>query len=448
MKRWIICFLCVFVLLILSGCAEKYEPLRICVDVNYERGGGEPVEAIVERFMEHVVDLGGPKDYVVEVIPNFGSERESALTRIRTEIMSGEGPDIFISECSSRTCTNDYESLFSIPEKAMINGLFLPIDKYIADAQFTQWDKLTPQVMASGRDAYGQQIIPLSYTFPITVFRESDVSIKPGEDTVWQSMIGGNNIELMAAGTWFHPTCEDFSRFADDYIDYTFGTVADYENEILTFSEDELASRIEEILLLRNMYVNSIQEQVPAHYQVSMHIDFDNKSNAGAYIDAGRYVSPFQDINANEKKTFIPIYSDNGGTSAEITHFAAINSNTKRAKDAFFVLDVLLSLEVQQYSDLYQFILCGLHSIPMHSELFTEELQTHYVTKWYFTDENYEEFCRVREQISNVRFDNALTYELDILYSACEEAYYAEDMETFKQKVNDSYRRMEIMLRE
>ena len=54
-----------------SGCAEKgAEPLRICVDVEYIRKyNGESSETVFQRFLEHVQDLGGTEEMILEVLP-------------------------------------------------------------------------------------------------------------------------------------------------------------------------------------------------------------------------------------------------------------------------------------------------------------------------------------------------------------------------------------------
>ncbi len=47
----------------------------------------------------------------------------------------------------------------------MENRLFLPLDDYIEKAEYMEWDKFLPVIMDAGKNAEGQQIIPLSYTF-------------------------------------------------------------------------------------------------------------------------------------------------------------------------------------------------------------------------------------------------------------------------------------------
>lgn len=96
--------------------------------------------------------------------------------------MSGSGPDVFIMRCDEKASWHTEQALFQIPEQAIESGLFLPLDDYIENAQFIEWDKLTPIVMEAGRNEEGQLILPLTYNIPITFFRAPDVSHTPSKE--------------------------------------------------------------------------------------------------------------------------------------------------------------------------------------------------------------------------------------------------------------------------
>lgn len=80
--------------LMLPGCGEKSAaPLRVCVDV-----GGPNTSVSFDNLLKTIADYGGPKDVEVEYVPQEGGDRESAIKRLKTELMSGAGPDLFIVE--------------------------------------------------------------------------------------------------------------------------------------------------------------------------------------------------------------------------------------------------------------------------------------------------------------------------------------------------------------
>ena len=146
---------------------------------------------------------------VLEILPppqdweghSNGTARGAALTRLRTEIMSGEGPDVFLMRYTpySGIDGNDYENtdfLFRYPEKAMETGLFLPLDEYIENnAELAEWDKLTQPVLDAGRNEEGLQIIPLNYTFPLLGYPKSEWEHIPDKKYTWNDML--ENPELL-----------------------------------------------------------------------------------------------------------------------------------------------------------------------------------------------------------------------------------------------------------
>lgn len=100
---------------------EEADPnaLRICLEAGTELAQNDSDIRVLETLLASGLRMaGGPENIVFDSIPYSGSEREIALDRIRTDIMAGEGPDVFIM-------TGRYtDTLFPVPEKAMQEGLF------------------------------------------------------------------------------------------------------------------------------------------------------------------------------------------------------------------------------------------------------------------------------------------------------------------------------------
>ena len=148
---------------IFTGCAVEPGPLRICVDLSF----GGPIEAGIDKMFYDIFGVLQSYEkigeYEVEYIPAEGPERETALDRIRTEIMSRKGPDVFILSCIREDFVNAHqEALFPSPEKAMESDLFLPLDEYIENnAAYGEWDQFTEKILDAGKNKEGQQIIPI-----------------------------------------------------------------------------------------------------------------------------------------------------------------------------------------------------------------------------------------------------------------------------------------------
>ena len=146
MKKFILMTLTIaLALLPLSACGGGEEPpkedapatLNVCVDLR--RVGG----TAVSDMLLSVPGSGKEFTLLMETIPAEGSERENSMQRVRTEILAGKGPDIFL--CDAAQLLYDDGVLFPFPRQVMENRIFLPMDDYIGKAQYMEWDKLLPQ---------------------------------------------------------------------------------------------------------------------------------------------------------------------------------------------------------------------------------------------------------------------------------------------------------------
>lgn len=127
------------------------------------------------KFLETVP--GNDQEFHVEIDvlpPDIGDgQRDQRMQRVRTEVMAGKGPDIFICDGYNTIITDFREvggemgngSLFGFPTQAMKNRLFLPLDSYMENAQFMEFDQMNPMVMAAGRNEEGQQLLPMTFDY-------------------------------------------------------------------------------------------------------------------------------------------------------------------------------------------------------------------------------------------------------------------------------------------
>ncbi len=467
MIKKLIAFLMVLVLICLTACGgetsvkhtedvlvygevETKDPLRICVDLqnfatSHSSSGYEAMNELISELK--VADL---EDVVVEYIPSpyvfednkleiDNSARASAIDRVRVEIMSGGGPDVFLA-----TYMKDFgdengpdfdrtDSLFKYPRKAMENGLFLPLDEYIENnTKYTEWDKLTQPVLEAGRNEEGQQIIPLSYTFPVLAYPKSEWEHIPDKKYTWSDMLTNPelvpfSLDLANCNSEFRgyssgPDGESTSRSNAAYINNIMGVYADFETEKLNFTEEELLARVNEILALK---LSDSYESVDAAGEVYAGIELADSS----------FHLPM---------TFLPLYNVNGGITAEIEAFAAVNRNTKRPEDAFRVIDLLLSKNFPQYRKFYRDLI-SLNSIPMHEGIFNESTPI-YGRSYKMTAENFEAFSKVREQITEANFTSEGTYMLDRMLSRCSDAWYYK--ESVEDIVHEYYTDLERRVRE
>ena len=367
-----------------SSAGPSGEPLRLCADFGVGKtltpDGGQ--EAAVKRFLQSVADRGGPTDIEIEMIPSEGSERQTALNRIRVELMSGKGPDIFLCNCGYLGFTTDQQALFQFPEQAMKRGMFLQLDDYIENAQFMEWEKLTPAVMDAGKTEDGQYLLPLSYSFPLTIFLSDDVQPYPAS-TTWAQVAQGDDPVLNASAA---PLLDNtFVVFGNetDYFSYTWKELADYDSETLLISEEEALKRAEEFFdLQENGEITSYPHfrGIMDRMLLNPNVMYSHEMNELR-----------QGITYTDDLTMVPLYCDQGGAVAAIHTFAGINAATERPEDAFFVLDVLFLESLHKNLSLY--------------DIWTfEEMTVHEGVNFGQLENVQSAFAEARSQLTSARF--------------------------------------------
>ncbi len=465
LKKRILTCLLVFVLLFLTACSstgkcaddilvygdtKSRDPLRICVDLVH---GGSPDTEVMDDFLYRLENTAGISDVIIEYIPSQytsgwgikedNSIRATAMDRIRAEIMAGGGPDVFIMQYHSYVDREldgaiNYDKtncLFKYPEKAMENGLFLPLDELIENnTVLTEWDKLTQPVLEAGRNEEGQQIVPLNYQMPLLCYPKSVWEHIPDKKYTWNDMLTnpellpysldmanfGQTAELMGS------TETVFTEGSLMGLGLLFGDIADYENEEMTVTEEEIVNTVEQILSLeqKDSYEDIEQAEEIEIGEVDMSSEHFNKP-----------------------MTFLPLYNMDGGVTVEIEKYAAVNRNTKRPEDAFKVIDLLMNKNFQQTSFLYNRLICPGYSMPLHEELFQESTPVGGMNR-YMLDSNFAAFSKVREQITDAYFQSEGSKILKDVLSQCRSRNSNESDKTVEEIVHETYRDLERRVRE
>lgn len=380
--------------LCLSGCGKKDTgPLRICVDLGYNAD----LSAIFENMLGTVADYDGPEDVEVEYIPADGADRESMIKHLKTELMSGSGPDLFLVD----TYIKNDVPMFPIPEQMLERRVFLPLDEYIENAQFAQWDRMTSIVMEAGRGSEGQMLVPMSYTVPLTCYRAGDYQHIISAGLTWQDMMNDDSGMFRQCGYFFRPGTRDC------YTSSVFTRLADYGEEELLFTQDELFSLLEQKLRLEGEFNAGAWDGLPKCYQRPMSLDFSPIRFEVGYTSS-------ETLSGGTPMIMVPMYNQDGGVTAKIANFAAINRNSKRPGDAFFVLDFLMGREAMRYSEVYKYITYyDLLSIPMDEDMGTGELSFQHNAP--LAPENLDQFRQVRDSITYAGFSNILDKYFDRL---------------------------------
>jgi hypothetical protein len=111
--------------------------------------------------------------------------RETMLTQLRTQVMAGKGPDLFIMASDPNV-----QALFQDPEKTMRGGAFCDVLPLFRQAEISMDDFIAP-VMAAGQVNGKQYIVPLFYQVLGVV--TNDTTRKIVGDDAFKSIDGALN---------------------------------------------------------------------------------------------------------------------------------------------------------------------------------------------------------------------------------------------------------------
>ena len=433
-----------------SGASEvsesgEQEPLRVFVDIEYsscilspalreylnkyEETSTKNGRKLHNSFETVIKNLGGPK-LELEFPPDDASKREPYLTNLRTEILAGKGPDVFVcatgwhyrQDPDDPAGDGEMYPLFNFPHSVMKRNIFLSLDEYIPDFQFTQWDNLTPVVMDAGKYKDTQYILPMAYTVPMTVFKKSDFEHTPTKDMTWDEMLESGP-ELKAAASVMNSS--------SGYMSCALMPLSAPDKDELTFTEEELLDFMTE-RAAANQESRS-NDSLPPFFDTALSVDFNDE-----------FALP-EGFTTDDELTFVPLYSRAGGVSAAITSFAAVNANTRSPQAAVFLVDYLLGEECQR-SPVYAYHTLR-NSIPVMEGLMQNDNPVSMEDKsaWSLSPENYDTLCALRGSITHVEFCTPLDLEISRLpYSI----WGPDNQKSPEALVHDAYMRMNMMLAE
>lgn len=313
-----------------EGDITQLTQIHICVDT---------LSSQTSSSLEKQLQLlpGNGKDFlpILETVPSTGAERDTTLTRIRTELMAGKGPDVFI--CSGDIAVADGTPLFPFPQQSMRNRLFLPLDSYIENAQYMEWDHLLPGVMEGGRSPDGDiQILPMLYELPVLFLPADNYAVQQPLPKTYQEMLDSSD-----------PIIQYIVRGCALYDD-VFGELVDYDAEEPTFTEEELIGFFKERQDFRKREEAGEFPDMTFFWEEGgfyvMKQDILSRNLFGATTNSTD--QPIDTVNY----TLVPIYSQDGGVTATVTEFIALNRNTEIPELAFLVADYLMADERQRNS--------------------------------------------------------------------------------------------------
>lgn len=157
----------VLMLFMLSSCTydtdAKEQTLWIVTEESKIKDGMNwQTEQIIKTFKKANPDV----TVTLEILPDekeHAQERGVRLEKIRTDILAGKGPDVYL--LPNETFMD--EPLFKDVQQAMHNGVFADISSYYDADETLEKEDLVTEVMDGGVVNGARYVLPLRYTYPV-----------------------------------------------------------------------------------------------------------------------------------------------------------------------------------------------------------------------------------------------------------------------------------------
>ena len=190
----------------LGGCGikqadENTSSLWVVTEASCSDGMNLQAEIIAKRMEKDNPGL----TVELDILPTDPQEREIRLKQLRTKIMAGDGPDVYLLPTGG-TLTQDYRifeswflrfreisiaPLFQDVEQAMRSGLFYDIQTYYEADRTLGKDALNSQIMDAGTLGKKRYLFPLRFDIPV-LLSDSDQWTSFGLDDL-QICVGRNS---------------------------------------------------------------------------------------------------------------------------------------------------------------------------------------------------------------------------------------------------------------
>ena len=354
--------------------------LWILTEQSESGGMNLQLESAVEQLRQEYPDV----EMTVEILPQEESTRELRLQQIWTQIMAGEGPDVFLLPTGTEAVADEAESvpalpLFSDVNQAMRIGLFKDLSALYDDDNELNKAELNQKIMDAGCVGTERYVIPLRYTMPVLFFCSGNMP--DGEAGMDLSSMTAVSIVESTLGT----EKETIGMNVDLYTPFRgLPQLLDYDEETLQIDTVQMADYL-------RLYQRWVAAKVPYDTQINSkgsaaiyesqdpdwqkmipedyyHVTYDSfcrlssalggklfwiTSGFPAYSgDMGNVIDSvaYSKVRGMEIQMY-PFRASDGTISAEITYYGAVNRNTDHPELGYQLLHILLGEEYQW--DLY-----------------------------------------------------------------------------------------------
>lgn len=297
------------------------------------------IEKVAERFEEEHSDV------TIKIThgPENGEETDVWLEQLRTQIMAGEGPDLFLLPAENISSASPIQDA----NQFMRAGLCLDITDYYNNDEELSKSAFSSAVMDAGVVDGTRYVLPLRFNFPVIYAHVQQ--LEAHHLTVDDLQKGMSSLADLTQ------TLEP-GAIGSDYGDWFFNLywmnslsqLINYEDQAVVLKKAELVEYLADYRTLTT-WGFSISSGSPTLSSYVGHDSFWTKD--GQYIFLGTLGNLAQNLRIAKAEGIdlatIPMRASDGSLIANISYYGAIGANTKHPDVAYEFLRQLLLEETQ-----------------------------------------------------------------------------------------------------
>lgn len=325
--------------------------LWVVTELTQKYGMNDQAERIIAQFQERYPNV----TVKLDILPTDDEERAVYLEKIRTQIMGGGGPDVYLMP--THNYVPDPSSLYDLEKQVnplfwnvsqvMYNGLFYDISEFYDEDESLEKEELNTSVMDGVVVDGARYVLPLRYDFGVyLVDRKNlektglDVSIfETGADNVIRTILETGNSGLAEGFSYaFHEFY--FSDFVDN-ASCSVKLTAEEVSEFLRLYQGirELAGKEPGTCYSRaEQYIEYNSYFASARYAY----DTESLSNVMSAVAAGKYL--------DKNLEMYPQLASDGTLHAIVRYYAAVGAGADHPRLAYEFIKLFLSDEAQYES--------------------------------------------------------------------------------------------------
>lgn len=184
------------------------------------------------RFLEGV-DSG--IEVRIQRLPDDKAEREIEIQKLRTEIMAGKGPDVYLMD-GGEEYGEEFLPLLENPYQTMQSGALAPLDELMEEDSYWEDDTYSDVILKAGQCDGHQYILPMSVSYYV-LSRETDMEEMTGDNLGEWLEQARNSQDIRLKTAFWSSLWAQSARWMQPAADYERGEVLFNKEKWIKFSD-------------------------------------------------------------------------------------------------------------------------------------------------------------------------------------------------------------------